>query len=798
MTTVERTPAHTTSNRAPSGSREERSALAARILRARERDEDQRGAAIDALRAAKLRDDARAIANAREALQALHLREIADRDDHEPLSAPEEESRLLDVLTCQDLERITNHLNYKEDVLDKLLAIDAQIRKHLSLLDTLARASATASIGGFLRRSIDAVVREKSDELHHELSRLRADRESLRGEIDLETEYFLRFLKRSEHDIALREYNDLKTSIRLERISYGVLRHLFTDRRDEHQVLRDAHLRTLIEKKRALRELEAKNPEAYYLIKSDDYLEQIAHHRRGEIVDVPSVAQTKEWLLDKMENGHPVFLTGHLGAGKSEIARTASLHHMVDLHIEEDLRAFLAEHPNASGEALLAQYDALYQHYLRGLKRGDREVIDKIKYYEVVGSRTTTTEDLYTETALVVKAIGAPLPHEISDKVDAEFALWRHNHPTVTDADELTAQRAVIESAVAGNNQTQIATESAKVRKALYKAITEGKPIVIDEINLIMPEVLASMNDILTKRPGEKAIIPGDDAVTIANGFSIIMTGNLNSSSKMAYAGVNSLNAAYLSRLSEKAYDYVTQSKEGNLGNQRDPRLNELFYIVMTKLADERGNLELPQGAIDDIFRLCQLARITQDVFSGKWEESAVNADVAGDSSGEKPSLDSYVLSVRHVLRVIEAWDEGSKRDISMALWDEFLGSISGEYVKDQHFIAEQAKLVGLFSELDGWRIDTHKESVEHRSLTLDDIRTKAYTYKKQRSEFFSLKQMIDLLYGEPERRSSYPQIYEALEATFKDEITEEEFDALEQKLNELCSLVSSLESLIA
>jgi hypothetical protein len=35
---------------------------------------------------------------------------------------------------------------------------------------------------------------------------------------------------------------------------------------------------------------------------------------------------------------------------------------------------------------------------------------------------------------------------------------------------------------------------------AVYKAATLGQPLIVDEVNLVRPEVFMALNDLLTKR----------------------------------------------------------------------------------------------------------------------------------------------------------------------------------------------------------------------------------------------------------------------------------------------------------
>ena len=125
-------------------------------------------------------------------------------------------------------------------------------------------------------------------------------------------------------------------------------------------------------------------------------------------------------------------------------------------------------------------------------------------------------------------------------------------------------------------------TEVEKVANAVYQAMKEGRPVIIDEANSIPAGVLISLNNILNKRPGDTCYVPGASEkggqVKIQEGFSVIMTGNLSTSS-VEYSGVDSdLNPATKSRIKFLKYDYLPQSEEGNLDERDNPEKDELFH----------------------------------------------------------------------------------------------------------------------------------------------------------------------------------------------------------------------------
>jgi hypothetical protein len=198
----------------------------------------------------------------------------------------------------------------------------------------------------------------------------------------------------------------------------------------------------------------------------------------------------------------------------------------------------------------------------------------------------------------------------------------------------------------------------------------------------------------------------------------------------------------------------LPQNKAGSFYEQENPEKNELFQAILIFLADKKGSLSLPEGSLDKLFKLSQLAKITQDVFSGKWEESDMANTKSGDESME-PRLTKSILSIRNVINVLKKWNKGEKMDLDMALWKSFISNAIDP--QDQNYILNKAKECGFFMEKDGWKIDIGDDS---RALTtLDDIRTREYKYTIPKNYTYSPRDFVEILYGKAPERINYPDI---------------------------------------
>lgn len=95
--------------------------------------------------------------------------------------------------------------------------------------------------------------------------------------------------------------------------------------------------------KKVLENLYSENPESYTAL----HLKELKEYRKaldeGRLVETEYVKNIKNDLLEKMEIGKPIFVHGHLGAGKSEIAYVSARDFLIDLNVNNDFEKWREE-----------------------------------------------------------------------------------------------------------------------------------------------------------------------------------------------------------------------------------------------------------------------------------------------------------------------------------------------------------------------------------------------------------------------------------------------------------------------
>ncbi|PRI12217.1 AAA family ATPase [Leucobacter massiliensis] len=193
------------------------------------------------------------------------------------------------------------------------------------------------------------------------------------------------------------------------------------------------------------------------------------------------------------------------------------------------------------------------------------------------------------------------------------------------------------------------ATVSAFVPGPLLRAMTEGRPVILDEINAMPAEFLKRLNRILQLRPGDALGVQEDAGreVRIAPGFAILATANEQTPHR--YRGLERLSAELVNRFGANAYR--VHYPDAGRGYEEFPEENAL--LAAAAVADERGRL--PEGIdADSLFRAARAAFISQQVFTGAHGEGFGEYLSTEREIDGRPGLEEAVLAPRTLVAVLQ------------------------------------------------------------------------------------------------------------------------------------------------
>lgn len=501
------------------------------------------------------------------------------------------------------------------------------------------------------------------------------------------------------------------------------------------------------------------SPEAWIAFYKKEWLTDIKCQKEQQLVPVPYVTRTKEKVIECLEKSQPVYLVGHLGSGKTQLAIEAAVDYVVQekiqVALEEEMEHWFNKHQEASKyEAynhFLDEYTKQISLYERIRKAGTKEERQQLEPLFISGSHNLTYEDMFVEKTLSLEQhFNQDSFSDYLNEMVVDYLNWMTEHGTYStnlsseEALQLRVQiwKSFSDLFIAKNNS--FGTTVKKIEREILIAIKEGRPVIVDELNTIAMQNLIALNDLLQRHVGQTAYITGVGPIEIKQGFGFIGTGNL-STDLIHYEGTNQLNPAFQSRFVTIEYNYVPQQLSGELKFVKKNEENELFRVILSTLANDDGSIELPQKSetLDELFRFAQLSRLTQEVFMGKY------VDNEESESTYSLGLKEAVLSIRNIMHVLNSWNYGEEKCFSKALWDGFISSIT--YPSDQYYILSQALRFGFFKETDGWQLG--KVLTYDRLVSYEELRLDTYSYQRGQTEILSYFDVINILFTQPEKR---------------------------------------------
>jgi MoxR-like ATPase len=473
------------------------------------------------------------------------------------------------------------------------------------------------------------------------------------------------------------------------------------------------------EKERALdmadEKLKQSSPEAWYglnLKELKGYKEQL---ESGKIVETDYVRKQAEEIVTHVRAGQPVFIHGHLGSGKTELA----------FHVA---RKYFGK------EALI-----------------------------ISGSKHTSPAELYGHQVLSLREVD---PNESENRyktflktANDEMERWRKENPEAKDK-EAEQQFDLIKSGLQERlaYEYRSGTVSDYFMGQVYQAMKEGRPIILDEVNAIPHDVLISLNHLLTRKVGDVIRIQQNSGseVKIAEGFGFILTGNINEGGADRYVMRQDLDPAFLSRLHLMKHDYLPQVKVGTLdeasaGDGKGGR-NELFELMTSRVMDKNGDIEIPEGELRKLWNLAKAARATEDNFSGGSVDKSQFFKQGGGTTSFEYRLKEGVLSIRGMDRIITAWqNDGYRNELDYYVFTEF--------VNQSTKLSDKAYLYQLFKDQYGFFQGAKwEQNPDYGSKgTVSAFKVSAPEIPAPKIEFNGPRQVVDTVFGKGPERTRWP-----------------------------------------
>ena len=471
-------------------------------------------------------------------------------------------------------------------------------------------------------------------------------------------------------------------------------------------------------------ELRQSNPEAFLGLYHRDFRHYTRSLTKNQLVETPYVKKNIDEICSHFRSDIPVMIYGHFGSGKTELAMQIAR--------------------------------TRFKKTVEDEKKG---VPDS---YIISGSKHIVPAEFYGHQVLAVPEMAAlektgGFSEEQRKKwqvqqqeVEEEYKKWLQENQKASEEEKNRAHQRFLTLYCA---QLGKGTISDFILGPVYKAMEEGRPLIIDEINAIPHEVLISLNYILTRKAGEIITVQQDTGKTIKikKGFCIMMTGNLNQGQSQ-YVHRAEMDPAFLSRLHRVEYDYLPQTKEGKLEDKRGTK-NEQYQLLLAKLADRSGNIIAPEKILKDLWRLAQAARILQDVFAGRQVESAYYYQEAGGKATAY-MLKKSALTLRELGRILDVWKgDNFQKELDYYLYNDFVKEATD--LNDRAYLYQTLQKIYGFFKTPGWEQNpSYGTAGQVTSFKIESPENLAGELK-----FFGPKEIVEAAFGKIPERKKWPEI---------------------------------------
>jgi MoxR-like ATPase len=458
---------------------------------------------------------------------------------------------------------------------------------------------------------------------------------------------------------------------------------------------------------RAEKEIASSSPEAFYAM----HMWQLSKYREqlqdGRIVETPYVRERMDDIEAHVRAGVPVLIYGHLGSGKTELA----------------------------------------MHIARSRFKKDAIVIS--------GSKHTAQSELYGHQILTIESLKTEDVDQYLREVEGRYSAWLKEKKSYLrglteherEGEKNRAHDRIVEAYMA---QFKSGTISKFFLGPIYRAMQEGKIIIIDEVNAIPHEVLISLNHILTRKAGDKVSVQQNSGseVTVAEGYGVLLTGNLNQGDDR-YVDRQDMDPAFLSRQYKVEYDYLPQPIEGSMNEASEQ--SELFHLEIAKFLDRMTNVELPIGASRKLWDLARAARVTQDVFAGK-DLQGFYFTQPGVSASVKYTLQEAVLSLRALDKVLSRWQsDGFRYELDYYLYTEFVSQSTRP--SDRAYLYQIFKDRFDFFKSPGW-----EQSPNYgKAGVVSSFSVAVPKNQGPKTEFLTPRKVVNMAFGKAPDRKEWP-----------------------------------------
>jgi len=361
-----------------------------------------------------------------------------------------------------------------------------------------------------------------------------------------------------------------------------------------------------------------------------------------------------------------------------QLARESLLSTEADIEELERRRILDARRQLDSGILITEQMSDVKRKNLPSLLRGEPMLL----VGETGGAKTALARDMARDIAKTLGKSGG-------------------EHEVISGFDEINVYQIMGKSELRTDAETE-ATYTEFIDGPIVRAMKEGRPVILDEVNAMPAGLLKRLNLIMQVRPGEAYSVQENNGekVIVQRGFCIIATMNEQSHK---YKGIDKLSSEFKDRFGVNVSKIQYPDQDITPGGEIVPP--NLFNLAMLKCTNPiTGMIEVRNMSNQELLNFVRVAHFAQYLYTHS------SADVAGQNymSGERlaesgtgsTGLKETVISPRTMLQVIDKVQNGNGSITIQEALNDFLDRVEDSEDREilrklfeDYGLAEQSKV---------------------------------------------------------------------------------------------------------
>ena len=293
------------------------------------------------------------------------------------------------------------------------------------------------------------------------------------------------------------------------------------------------------------------------------------------------------------------------------------------------------------------------------------------------------------------------LARDIANNISLMTGGKSGEHEIISGFDEINVYQLMGKTELRTEAESD-ATFTEFIDGPIARAMKEGRPVILDEVNAMPAGLLKRLNIIMQVRPGDtyKLQENNGEEIIVQPGFCIIATMNEKSH---RYKGVDKLSSEFKDRFGVNVSKIEYPDQDIEPGGESIPA-NLLQLATLECTNPQTGEIELKNMSLKELLSFVRAAHFSQALFTRSSADASamsyVSSDRAAEASNGATALKESVISPRTMLQILRKVEKGNGSITIQEALADFLDRV--EDAQDKAILSQLFLNYGLAEQKEG------------------------------------------------------------------------------------------------